>query len=155
MKEKVLPVVKKAAQATKKPTNSSSTKAKTASVDKNRITSEAELKALLDEHRKTRVIGSDGEPITTLADKRKVLSAESTVTPDGLYPYVMLGSKMSYALFIEDYLKVSDANAPIKENFEAAVSLINPVRKVKKGEEVLENVRNWEKVIEDTYDSCQ
>jgi len=30
----VLPVVKKAAQATKKPTNSSSTKAKTASVDK-------------------------------------------------------------------------------------------------------------------------
>ncbi|MGF0470785.1 hypothetical protein ACQQ6W_14215 [Lysinibacillus fusiformis] len=151
VKEKVLPVVKKAAQATKKPTNSSSTKAKTASVDKNRITSEAELKALLDEHRKTRVIGSDGEPITTLADKRKVLSAESTVTPDGLYPYVMLGSKMSYALFIEDYLKVSDANAPIKENFEAAVSLINPVRKVKKGEEVLENVRNWEKVIEETY----
>ncbi|MBI6865584.1 DUF4258 domain-containing protein [Lysinibacillus fusiformis] len=151
VKEKVLPVVKKAAQATKKPTNSSSTKAKTASVDKNRITSEAELKALLDEHRKTRVIGSDGEPITTLADKRKVLSAESTVTPDGLYPYVMLGSKMSYALFIEDYLKVSDANAPIKENFEAAVSLINPVRKVKKGEEVLENVRKWEKVIEETY----
>ncbi|MDM5351651.1 hypothetical protein QUF65_12210 [Lysinibacillus sphaericus] len=151
VKEKVLPVVKKAAQATKKPTNSSSTKAKTASVDKNRITSEAELKALLDEHRKTRVIGSDGEPITTLADKRKVLSAESTVTPDGLYPYVMLGSKMSYALFLEDYLKVSDANAPIKENFEAAVSLINPVRKVKKGEEVLENVRKWEKVIEETY----
>ncbi|MGE7753334.1 hypothetical protein [Lysinibacillus fusiformis] len=151
VKEKVLPVVKKAAQATKKPTNSSSTKAKTASVDKNRITSEAELKALLDEHRKTRVIGSDGEPITTLMDKRKVLSAESTATPDGLYPYVMLGSKMSYALFIEDYLKVSDANAPIKENFEAAVSLINPVRKVKKGEEVLENVRNWEKVIEETY----
>lgn len=59
---------------------------------------------------------------------------------------------MSYALFIVDYLKVSDANAPIKENFEAAVSLINPVRKVKKGEEVLENVRNWEKVIEETYD---
>lgn len=122
-------------QKSLRPTNSSITKAKTASVDKNRITSEAELKALLDEHRKTRVIGSDGEPITTLADKRKVLSAESTVTPDGLYPYVMLGSKMSYALFIEDYLKVSDANAPIKENFEAAVSLINPVRKVKKGEE--------------------
>ncbi|MFU8650031.1 hypothetical protein ACNA06_22380, partial [Lysinibacillus sp. RSDA_15] len=73
------------------------------------------------------------------------------VTPDGLYPYVMLGSKMSYALFLEDYLKVSDANAPIKENFEAAVSLINPVRKVKKGEEVLENVRKWEKVIEETY----
>ncbi|GED66266.1 hypothetical protein MKX57_15310 [Lysinibacillus sp. FSL M8-0216] len=139
-------------QKSLRPTNSSITKAKTASVDKNRITSEAELKALLDEHRKTRVIGSDGEPITTLADKRKVLSAESTVTPDGLYPYVMLGSKMSYALFIEDYLKVSDANAPIKENFEAAVSLINPVRKVKKGEEVLENVRNWEKVIEETYD---
>ena len=139
-------------QKSLRPTNSSITKAKTASVDKNRITSEAELKALLDEHRKTRVIGSDGEPITTLADKRKVLSAESTVTPDGLYPYVMLGSKMSYALFIEDYLKVSDANAPIKENFEAAVSLINPVRKVKKGEEVLENVRNWEKAIEETYD---
>ncbi|WP_031418665.1 hypothetical protein [Lysinibacillus sphaericus] len=135
-----------------RPRNSSITKVKTSSVDKNRITSEAELKALLDEHRKTRVIGSDGEPITTLADKRKVLSAESTVTPDGLYPYVMLGSKMSYALFIEDYLKVSDANAPIKENFEAAVSFINPVRKVKKGEEVLENVRNWEKVIEETYD---
>ncbi|AJK87232.1 MULTISPECIES: colicin E3/pyocin S6 family cytotoxin [Lysinibacillus] len=47
---------------------------------------------------------------------------------------------------------MSDANAPIKENFEASVSLINPVRKVKKGEEVLENVRNWEKVIEETYD---
>ncbi len=77
-------VVKKAAQATKKPTNSSSTKVKTPSGDKNRITSEAELKALLDEHRKTRVIGSDGEPITKIADKRKVLSAESTVTPDGL-----------------------------------------------------------------------
>ncbi|MBG9753847.1 hypothetical protein [Lysinibacillus sphaericus] len=98
-----------------RPRNSSITKVKTSSGDKNRITSEAELKALLDEHRKTRVIGSDGEPITTLADKRKVLSAESTVTPDGLYPYVMLGSKMSYALFIEDYLKVSDANAPIKK----------------------------------------
>jgi len=152
VKEKVLPVVKKAAQATKKSTNNSSTKAKTSSVDKNRITSEAELKALLDEHRKTRVIGSDGEPITTLTDKRKVLSAESTVTPDGLFPYVMLGSKMSYSMFIEDYLKLSDAKAPIKENFDAALSLINPVRKVKKGEEALETVRNMEKVIEETYD---
>ncbi|MFU8650037.1 hypothetical protein ACNA06_22410, partial [Lysinibacillus sp. RSDA_15] len=38
-----------------------------------------------------------------------------------------------------------------KENFEAAVSLINPVRKVKKGGEVLEDVRNLEKVIEETY----
>ncbi|PCD82362.1 hypothetical protein CNQ87_17400 [Lysinibacillus fusiformis] len=47
----------------------------------------------------------------------------------------MLGSKMSYALFIEDYLILYDANAPIKENFDAAVSFINPVRKVKKGEE--------------------
>ncbi|WP_342544027.1 CdiA family toxin C-terminal domain-containing protein [Lysinibacillus sp. FSL W7-1291] len=120
-------------------------------MDKNRITSEAELKALLDEHRKTRVIGSDGEPITTLIDKRKVLSAESTATPDGLAPYVVLGSKMSYALFIEDYLKLSDANAPIKENFEAGLSLINPVRKVKKGEEALESIKNMEKVIEETY----
>ncbi|MEK4171448.1 hypothetical protein MHI22_07745 [Lysinibacillus sp. FSL L8-0312] len=147
VKEKVLPT-----PATKKPTNNSSVKAKAASVDKNRITSEAELKALLDEHRKTRVIGSDGEPITTLIDKRKVLSAESTATPDGLAPYVVLGSKMSYALFIEDYLKLSDANAPIKENFEAALSLINPVRKVKKGEEALESIKNMEKVIEETYD---
>ena len=151
VKEKVLPVVKKAAQATKKPTNSSSTKAKTSSVDKNRITSEAELKALFDEHRKTRVIVSDGEPITTLMDKRKVLSAESTATPDGLYPYVMLGSKMTYSMLIEDYLKLSDAKAPIDEQFEAALSLINPVRKVKKGGEVLEDVRNLEKVIEETY----
>ncbi|MEK4171456.1 polymorphic toxin type 30 domain-containing protein [Lysinibacillus sp. FSL L8-0312] len=146
VKEKVLPT-----PATKKPTNNSSAKAKASSVDKNRITSEAELKALLDEHRKTRVIGSDGEPITTLIDKRKVLSAESTATPDGLAPYVVLGSKMSYALFIEDYLKLSDANAPIKENFEAGLSLINPVRKVKKGEEALESIKNMEKVIEETY----
>ncbi|EAZ84154.1 hypothetical protein P4645_03970 [Lysinibacillus fusiformis] len=50
------------------------------------------------------------------------------------------------------YLTLSDAKAPIGEQFEAALSLINPVRKVKKGEEVLENVRNWEKVIEETYD---
>ncbi|AJK87218.1 MULTISPECIES: hypothetical protein [Lysinibacillus] len=135
-----------------RPTNSSITKVKTSSGDKNRITSEAELKALLDEHRKTRVIGSDGEPITTLMDKRKVLSAESTATPDGLYPYLMAGSKMTYSMFIEDYLKLSDAKAPIGEQFEAALSLINPVGKAKKGKDALEALRDWEKGIEETYD---
>ncbi len=135
-----------------RPTNSSITKVKTSSGDKNRITSEAELKALLDEHRKTRVIGSDGEPITTLMDKRKVLSAESTATPDGLYSYLMAGSKMTYSMFIEDYLTLSDAKAPIGEQFEAALSLISTVGKAKKGKDALEALRDWEKGIEETYD---
>ncbi len=68
MKEKVL-----STKATRKTTGKSRVKAKDWTGHKNRINSEDELKALLDERRKTRVIGSDGEPIMTLMDKRKVV----------------------------------------------------------------------------------
>ncbi|TKI67550.1 hypothetical protein FC756_12830 [Lysinibacillus mangiferihumi] len=99
MKEKVLPT-----QVTQKTTGKSRVKAKDWTGHKNRINSEDELKALLDERRKTRVIGSDGEPIMTLMDKRKVVSAESTATPDGLAPYAVMG----YSVFIEDYVTMTD-----------------------------------------------
>ncbi len=55
-------------------------------------------------------------------------------------------------MFIEDYLTLSDAKAPIGEQFEAALSLISPVGKAKKGKDALEALRDWEKGIEETYD---
>gem|GEM_PF-4609734 len=78
VKEKIVAPVKKALQP-----KASTSNAKASTTNNRKINSEAELKALLDEHKQTRVLDSNGEPLTTLADKRRVLSAESTATPDG------------------------------------------------------------------------
>ena len=69
-----------------------------------------------------------GEPITTLEDLRKVISAPSTVYPDGLAPWAVIG----FTMFVEDYLTVANLDAPFGERIEASISMFNLPGKVKK-----------------------
>ncbi|MGE7090727.1 hypothetical protein ACQKII_04575 [Lysinibacillus sp. NPDC048646] len=130
-----------------------SSKAKVEKVSKkvgHKIEGEEELNKFFDEYLKDRkTVGpignkysvNDGNPLTTLQDMRKVLSAPSTVNPDGLAPYAVFGYKM----FIEDFVTLANPNATFREQSEATLSALSPFGKAGKGKKVAEALKDMEK----------
>ncbi|MET4560545.1 hypothetical protein ABIA69_001689 [Lysinibacillus parviboronicapiens] len=122
-----------------------------------KIEGEAELNKFFDEYLKDRkTVGpignkysvNDGNPLITLQDKRKVLSAPSTVNPDGLAPYAMFGYKM----FIEDFATLANPNATLREQNEATLSLLSPFGKAAKGKKAMESLKDMGKGLEAAQD---
>ncbi|EON70270.1 toxin C-terminal domain-containing protein [Lysinibacillus sphaericus] len=123
----------------------------------NKIQGEAELAKFFDEYLKDRKtvgpIGNkysvqDGNPLTTLQDKRQVLSAPSTADPDGLAPYAVIGYKM----FVEDFVTLANPNATLQERNEATLSALSPFGKAGKGKKVAEALKDMEKGLEAAQD---
>ncbi|QPQ30130.1 pre-toxin TG domain-containing protein [Lysinibacillus sp. JNUCC 51] len=94
----------------------------------------------------------DGEPKTTLADLRKVLSVPSTVNPDGLAPFTVIGANIAYALLFEDIVKYGNPNSTLREQNEATLSLISPFGKAGKVKKGMEALKDMEKGLEAARD---
>ncbi|MGE7912693.1 colicin E5-related ribonuclease, partial [Lysinibacillus xylanilyticus] len=94
----------------------------------------------------------DGEPKTTLTDLRKVLSVPSTVNPDGLAPFTVIGANLAYALLFEDIVKYGNPNSTLREQNEATLSLISPFGKAGKVKKGMEALKDMEKGLEAARD---
>ncbi|MFJ6267118.1 GH-E family nuclease [Lysinibacillus xylanilyticus] len=94
----------------------------------------------------------DGEPQTTLTDLRKVLSTPSTVYPDGLAPFTVMGANLAYALLLEDIATYANPNATAGERNGAALSLLNPIGKAGKVKKGAEAFKDMGKGIEAAHD---
>ncbi|MGE7928293.1 hypothetical protein [Lysinibacillus xylanilyticus] len=94
----------------------------------------------------------DGEPKTTLTDLRKVLSTPSTVYPDGLAPFTVMGANLAYALLLEDIATYANPNATAGERNGAALSLLNPIGKAGKVKKGAEAFKDMGKGIEAAHD---
>ncbi|MGE7949919.1 toxin C-terminal domain-containing protein [Lysinibacillus sp. NPDC093688] len=94
----------------------------------------------------------DGEPKTTLTDLRKVLSTPSTVYPDGLAPFTVMGANLAYALLLEDIATYANPNATAGERNGAALSILNPIGKAGKVKKGAEAFKDMGKGIEAAHD---
>ncbi|MDD1504374.1 pre-toxin TG domain-containing protein [Lysinibacillus sp. CNPSo 3705] len=121
-----------------------------------KIIDEAELEKYLKDRQsvsnRNRNSVNAGEPITTLEDLRKVLSAPSTVNPDGLAPYAVIGANIAYALVLEDLVKYGNPNSTFREQNEALLSLLSPFGKAGKAKKGVETLEDLEKGLEAAYD---
>ncbi|UPW81862.1 pre-toxin TG domain-containing protein [Lysinibacillus sp. Ag94] len=121
-----------------------------------KIIDEAELEKYLKERQS--VSNGDrnsvhaGEPVTTLEDLRRVISAPSTVYPDGLAPITVISANMAYALLIEDIVKFGNPNSTLREQNEATLSLLSPFGKAGKAKKGVETLKDLEKGLEAAYD---
>ncbi|MFJ6267110.1 hypothetical protein ACIQGW_19305 [Lysinibacillus xylanilyticus] len=94
----------------------------------------------------------DGEPKTTLADLRKVLSVPSTVNPDGLAPFTVIGANKAYALLFEDIVKYGNPNSTVREQNEATLALLSSFGKAGKVKKGMEALKDMEKGLEAAHD---